>query len=512
MTAPIDSRILRGLVVSCQPVTGGPMDHPDTIVRLALAARNAGANGLRIEGAANIAAVAAACTLPIVGIVKRDLDDSPVRITPYAEDVANIAKSGATIIAVDATARRRPVAVDVLLREIHAHGCLAMADLATVEEARYAAQIGFDILGTTLSGYTGGPIPDQPDLALVDACLALGKFVIAEGRYSNPALAAKAIARGATAVCVGSAITRTEHITRWYLDAITSAAVLTDPVLAFDVGGTKTLAALVKGGTILEQRMVPTDRRISSSHWFGALGELAAEWSGRYSHVAAAVTGLVANGEWSALNPETLPISRPFSLVDALKAQFGVPALAWNDAQAAAWGEYRFGAGAHRDMIFLTISSGIGGGIVTGGRLWRGSRGLAGSLGQSVRIIGGERLEATASGFGMARAARASGHSADAKDIFAARESGESWAREIVAGAAREMAGALTNLQALIDPEIIILGGGVGRVAAFHEEVVAQLAEADPRLRPHIEQAKLGAVSGLLGVADLAIAGEAAQS
>lgn len=481
------------------------MDNADTIVRLALAARDGGAKGLRIEGAANVAAVSAACTLPIVGIIKRDLDASPVRITPFVEDVIALARSGATIIAVDATARTRPVPVEVLLDEIHAHGCLAMADLATAEEAQYAARTGFDILGTTLSGYTGGPTPAHPDLALVEACAALGRSVVAEGRYHNPALAAEAIRSGATAVCVGSAITRTEHITSWYVDNIARVTeARTEPVLALDIGGTKVLAALVTNAAILEERMVPTDRAIGTDDWFQGLADLVTDWKGRYTRVGAAVTGLVADGNWSALNSTTLPIPGQIPLGRKLEDKFGVPALACNDAQAAAWGEYRFGAGTRRDMIFLTISSGIGGGIVSGGRLLTGSRGLAGSLGQTVRRIDGERLEAGASGFGMARAAQGLGHAVDARQIFAARAAGQAWAREIVAAAASEIASALFNLQALIDPEVIVLGGGIGLVPAFREEVAAELASADPRLRPRLEPAKLGAAAGLIGIADLA--------
>ena len=72
-TAALTDRLKGGLVVSCQPVPGGPFDDPASVVRFALAAQNAGARALRIEGVANVAAVAAACSLPIIGLVKRDL-------------------------------------------------------------------------------------------------------------------------------------------------------------------------------------------------------------------------------------------------------------------------------------------------------------------------------------------------------------------------------------------------------------------------------------------------------
>src|SRR5690606_26321197 len=121
----------------------------------------------------NVAATVAACDLPVIGIVKRDLADSAVRITPLLEDVAALADAGASVIAVDGTDRPRPVPVAVLLEAIHARGCLAMADLSNAAEAAAAKQMGFDILGTTMSGYTGEEIPVRPDLDFVFACRRL---------------------------------------------------------------------------------------------------------------------------------------------------------------------------------------------------------------------------------------------------------------------------------------------------------------------------------------------------
>ena len=300
-----------GLIVSCQPVDDGPLDTIPGIVAFAQAARNGGARALRIEGADNVAAVAKACDLPIIGIIKRDLPSSPIRITPFIEDVGALVAAGATVIAVDGTDRVRPVPVADLRTAIHAAGCLAMADLATEAEARLAKQLGFDILGTTMSGYTGGPVPAAPDLDFVAACRRLGGVVVAEGRYNTPAAAASAIAAGASAVCVGSAITRTEHVTEWFRSAVDGAvSSIKATALALDVGGTKTLAALVRNGEILERRTIPTPQGVGTDTWFATIGALASDWQGRYDTVGAAVTGVVQDGTWSALNPRTLAIPR----------------------------------------------------------------------------------------------------------------------------------------------------------------------------------------------------------
>lgn len=214
-----------GLIVSCQPVPGSPLDKPDIVAAMALAAVQAGAVAVRIEGIENLKATRPLISVPIIGIVKRDLSDSPVRITPYLDDVDALAQAGADIIAFDGTDRVRPTAVAEIIARIHHHQRLAMADCSSQQDAADCHRLGADIIGTTLSGYTTDVVPQDPDLALVAALSAKGYRVIAEGRYNSPALAAQAMRHGAWSVTVGSAITRLEHICQWYRDAIVEEAV-----------------------------------------------------------------------------------------------------------------------------------------------------------------------------------------------------------------------------------------------------------------------------------------------
>lgn len=218
------ARLRGGLVVSCQPVDGGPMDSPSIVAAMAAAAVAGGAAALRIEGVDNLRAARKAVTVPIIGIIKRDLADSPVRITPFVEDVAALAASGGDIIAVDGTDRQQPAATADLLQAIHATGCLAMADCATASDGAACKALGFDILGTTLSGYTAETVTDEPDpdFALIRAFRALGGFTMAEGRFNTPELAARALAAGADAVTVGTALTRLEVMTGWFAAALTT--------------------------------------------------------------------------------------------------------------------------------------------------------------------------------------------------------------------------------------------------------------------------------------------------
>lgn len=218
------SSLNQSLIASCQPVDDGPMDKIEHVVAMALAAVDGGAKGLRIEGVENVTAVAKATSTPIVAIVKRDLTDSPVRITPFIDDVNALAQAGASIIAFDGTDRVRPTAMLDLLAAIHQAGCIAMADCADYETGLMLAQHGCTFIGSTMSGYTDlNNIPTEPDYALVTRWVKQGVHVIAEGRYNSPERAAKAIELGAFSVTVGSAITRVEHITQWFVGSIDNA-------------------------------------------------------------------------------------------------------------------------------------------------------------------------------------------------------------------------------------------------------------------------------------------------
>lgn len=161
------------------------MDKPEIVAAMAQAAASAGAVAVRIEGIENLRAVRPHLSVPIIGIIKRDLTGSPVRITPYLQDVDATAQAGADIIAFDASFRSRPVDIDSLLTRIRLHGLLAMADCSTVNEGISCHQKGIEFIGTTLSGYTGPITPVEPDLAMVTQLSHAGCRVIAEGAITR---------------------------------------------------------------------------------------------------------------------------------------------------------------------------------------------------------------------------------------------------------------------------------------------------------------------------------------
>jgi N-acylglucosamine-6-phosphate 2-epimerase len=215
-------RLRGGLVVSCQPVDNGPMDHPKIVAAMAQAAVNGGAAGLRIEGIENLRAFRPLVDVPIIGIVKTDSDDTPVRITVSKSDVSALTESGADIVAYDATDRPRKDPKETILASILANGAIAMADCSTLVDARVAHAAGVAILGTTLSGYTAATETDGegPDLELVRQFRTLNAFVMAEGRVNTPSLAPDAMAAGADCVTVGSALTRLELMTAAFVKKI----------------------------------------------------------------------------------------------------------------------------------------------------------------------------------------------------------------------------------------------------------------------------------------------------
>ncbi|HHT7856805.1 N-acetylmannosamine-6-phosphate 2-epimerase [Pasteurella multocida] len=216
-------QIKYGLIASCQPVDNGPMDSPEIVAAMAQASVIGGAAGLRIEGIENLKATRKVVNVPIIGIVKRDLPDSPVRISPFLQDIEELAAAGADIIAFDGTDRFRPTTREAIIKRIKELGCLAMADCSNFEEGMYCHNLGVEIIGSTMSGYTGGEIPAEPDYQLVKDLNAAGCRVMAEGRYNTPELAKTAIEIGAYSVTVGSALTRLEHIVSWFADAVKSA-------------------------------------------------------------------------------------------------------------------------------------------------------------------------------------------------------------------------------------------------------------------------------------------------
>lgn len=216
-----------GLIVSCQARPDNPLHGPGFMAAMARAAAQDGAIAIRANGAADIAAIRAAVDLPVIGIRKRAVAGFDVEITPGLADAEEIVGAGAQAIALDATARSRDgEALPALIAGIKARwNCTIMADVATPAEGERAAALGCDLVATTLSGYTpDSPRLPGPDFALIAALVArIPVPVIAEGRFTTPDEVRQAIALGARAVVVGTAITNPREIARRFVAGAAAA-------------------------------------------------------------------------------------------------------------------------------------------------------------------------------------------------------------------------------------------------------------------------------------------------
>lgn len=213
-----------GLVVSCQARPGNPLHGTSPVAMMAQAAELGGARGLRIDGPADIAAVTAVTTLPVMASHKVEHAASRVFITPTVDSARQVLEAGARIVALDATNRRRPheEALGAIVDTLHSAGAVAMGDLASIDDLPHALAADIDAVGTTLSGYTGvGPVPDEPDFALLARLVRNSPVpVFAEGRYWSPDQVKRAFDLGASFVVVGTAITNPMAITSRFVHAI----------------------------------------------------------------------------------------------------------------------------------------------------------------------------------------------------------------------------------------------------------------------------------------------------
>lgn len=211
-----------GIIASCQAYPGEPMRDPRTMTQVAESCVRGGAVGIRAQGIGDCAMIHEQVDVPLVGLWKDGSEG--VFITPTLRHCLAVAATGAEIVALDATRRPRPdgrsFAETVAGLRSQYPDIVVMADCGSLEDARMAADSGADLLGTTLAGYTDERVKTVgPDLELIDEVVRLGFPVVVEGRIHSPADAAEAFARGAHAVCVGTAITHPATITSWFVAA-----------------------------------------------------------------------------------------------------------------------------------------------------------------------------------------------------------------------------------------------------------------------------------------------------
>jgi N-acetylmannosamine-6-phosphate 2-epimerase / N-acetylmannosamine kinase len=533
-----------GLIVSCQSLPEEHLHGPDFMARMAKAALVGGARGIRANSPQDIQSIRQAVALPIIGLHKVEYSDSAVKITPTLREIQAVASTGAAVVAIDATQRPRPhgETLESLVKDARsATDALLMADVSTLEEGIKAARLGFDLVATTLSGYT--PYSQQrsdPDFELIRQLARNVKIpVIAEGRIQSPAQAQEALLCGAWAVVVGSAITRPQFITHQFSQALDYVSKKKSGVyLALDIGGTKIAGGILEGnGRILLQKTIPTEASRGAGQVITNGLQLAQELIKDYRNESATELAAIGVGSAGQIHFETgtivdatsvIPGWKGTNLKRAFESNLNLPVFVENDANAAAYGEYCAGAArGFRNVVCLTLGTGIGGGVIIDGQLLRGSTGAATELGHITLEIDGEPcpcgrtgcLEAYSSGSAMLRFAEKvlrqlppgtkselvnlDSSKLNANSIFEACSRRDTAAAQIVNRACRYLAKGLISLQLIFDTECFVLAGGLSNVGApLLEGIRVHLLEKDQQLR--IALASLGNQAGLIGAALLA--------
>jgi predicted NBD/HSP70 family sugar kinase/putative N-acetylmannosamine-6-phosphate epimerase len=509
---------LRGrLVVSCQAPDGDPFRDSESMARFARAARDGGAAGIRANGAPDVAAIRAAVDLPIIGIAKKLWSDGRILITGDFDEAAAVVAAGADIIAIDCTARgQRFGALDRMARIQAELGVSVFADIATVEEAVVAARAGADAVLSTMRGYTDETAQVtrfEPDF-IAALTRAVKVPVIAEGHIQDPEEVRAALAAGAWSVIIGTAITRPGEITRRFASAI---AAPEGDVLGIDLGGTNTKFGIVTAsGKLVAEGAVPTPpggRQVLLDHLKSVTTTLRGRPGFKPRALGIATAGWVDpyRGE-VAYATENLPGWTGTRIAEELRPVAGVPVFVENDANALAAAEAQYGtARGVSDFICITLGTGVGGGCYVGGRLNRGAHFFANGLGHIPIQPDGRPctcglkgcFEVYANAQALVRYAEGAFTAAD--QVIAAAREGNPKARAALRTYAKYLATGAASIVQLLDPELLVLAGGVAQDNPFllpdlESELVSRITVPTQR-RLSLRISELGYYAGVYGAA-----------
>jgi glucokinase len=308
-------------------------------------------------------------------------------------------------------------------------------------------------------------------------------------------------------------------------------------VLAIDIGGTKLAAGIVDTeGRILARGEVPTLAADGLEPVLGRIVGLGRDLLSRpevadvsVHRVGVGCAGPVDLKAGIVFNPPNLPGWVRVPLIDHLQQALALPAILENDANAAALGEFRYGAGrGAQTIVYLTVSTGIGGGIILNGKVWHGLKDAAGEVGHMTVCPDGPRcgcgnwgcLEAMSSGTSIARRARemvASGRQSElsrvtiptSADVVRLAKTGDPVASEIWDQAVRFLGIGVAAVITILAPERVVIGGGVTKAGDFLFQPLRAHVRERVKLVPvesvAILPAALGPDVGILGAAAVAL-------
>ncbi|ACY83367.1 N-acetylmannosamine kinase [Edwardsiella piscicida] len=280
--------------------------------------------------------------------------------------------------------------------------------------------------------------------------------------------------------------------------------------LAIDLGGTKLAAALVDVDGQLSQRVeAATPASGDPEALTQALAQLITRYRGMADRVAVASTGIIHQGILSALNPDNLGGLNRFPLQECIERLSALPCHLLNDAQAAAWAEYLALTPSGQDMAFITVSTGVGGGLVLNGRLQIGRGAFAGHIGHTLADPAGPRcgcgrsgcVESIASGRAIAAAAQDDLVGLDARAIFQRAAAGDAQAQRLIARSAQAIAQLIADLRATLDIQCAVIGGSVGLAPGYLDQVQHFLRQMPHAYHATLYSARHQRDAGLIGAA-----------
>ena len=280
--------------------------------------------------------------------------------------------------------------------------------------------------------------------------------------------------------------------------------------LAVDLGGTKLAAALVKDGVVSARQQLDTQSDKSPQVLRQNLATLLTSFNEQADQVVVASTGIIRDGQLTALNPLNLGGLDHFPIKAEIEAITDLPTLVINDAQAAAWAEHQAAGGRYANMAFITVSTGVGAGLVIDGQLQIGARGIAGHAGHTLADPAGPMcgcgrrgcVEAIASGTAIGhQGSEIFGATCTGREVYQRYLDGDEAAAQIVTRSANVIAQLVADLTITNDLDAVVIGGGVG-LAANYLELVEQALSALPAVyQPKLLPAKCGTDAGLIGAA-----------
>ncbi len=520
-----------GMIVSCQALPHEPLHSSFIMGRMARAAKEAGAVAIRCNSVEDIVEIQRETHLPVIAIIKKDYEGSSVYITPTMEEVDALAAIHPDIIAMDATVSLRPgdKTLETFYREVRSKypNQLLMADCSTYEEAIFADQLGFDFIGTTLVGYTEqskGMRIEENDFELIRRIIAaVSHPVIAEGNISTPEKAKRVMQLGSFGVVTGSAITRPQLIAKDFVKAVREAKAERESspasqrpqkhYIAIDIGGTAIKYGVVReDGVICLFDTIDTEAHLGGQAILKKVEAIVASLFGAWnpSGIGISTAGMVDSEKGIILHSgDTIPAYAGISFRECLERKFHIPCRVENDVNCMGLWEYHYGAArGSKVCLCITVGTGIGGCILLNGNVFHGACYGAGEIGYThIGAPDGRSLEECASTSAVIRwIAQEKGeleHLWNGKRMIACARQQD----KICLAAAERMADLLAreiaNASFLLDPDRVVLGGGIMEQTDFWEpRISSALSRYWIRERKHnatIAFAKQGNQAGMMG-------------